>query len=406
MDVDLSISVRARLISVRLAVQKLHGTSGRRMQKLHAPQGREKLWPQTLPSQPSARCLLLVKRTNEAGLRHESWRSREDSADRLSDYGPRMACWEGSVHESTGLRITRARNEGGCQSRGRPMNWYVPQSPGGAQANSTLKARQVIGKYRIRRRIGVGAFATVYEAYDTIEGIPVALKIPHVDQLDRESLNVIHREVRLTARLVHENILPLRNAMMIDDHFVIATPLGKQTLTERLRHRLGPKTALSYSEQLVDALSYAHEQRIIHCDIKPDNVIIFADGQVRLADFGIAKVALRTRTIMGSGQGTVGYIAPEQAMGKPSFRSDVFSMGLVIYRLFAGELPEWPFDWPLPGADRLRRTASRDFIDFLRRAIEVRERKRFRDGTEMQEAFEAVAPRALRGPSRRRSTTP
>jgi serine/threonine-protein kinase len=81
-------------------------------------------------------------------------------------------------------------------------------------------------------------------------------------------------------------------------------------------------------------------------------------------------------------------------------------MGLVIYRLFAGELPEWPFDWPLPGADRLRRTVSRDFIDFLRRAIEVRERKRFRDGTEMQEAFEAVAPRALRGPSRRRSTTP
>jgi serine/threonine-protein kinase len=285
------------------------------------------------------------------------------------------------------------------------MRWYLPQTPGGAQANGTLKARQVLGKYRIRRRIGAGAFATVYEAYDTIEGIPVALKVPHVGQLDRDSLNLIHREVRLTARLVHENILPLRNAMMIDDYFVIATPLGRQTLTERLRYRLGPKTALSYSEQLLDALSYAHEERIIHCDIKPDNVIIFADGQVRLADFGIAKVALRTRTIMGSGQGTVGYIAPEQAMGKPSFRSDVFSMGLVIYRLFAGELPEWPFDWPLPGAERLRRTVSRDFVGFLRRAIEVRERKRFRDGAEMWEAFQEVAPKALRGSSRRRSTT-
>jgi serine/threonine-protein kinase len=267
-------------------------------------------------------------------------------------------------------------------------NIAVPTQP--------LKARQVLGKYRIRRRIGAGGFATVYEAYDTIEGIPIALKVPNLDQLDKESLNAIHREVRLTARLDHENILPLRNAMMIDGHFVIASPLGEQTLTDRLHYRLGPKTALSYAEQLIDALAYAHEVRVIHCDIKPDNVILFPEKHVRLADFGIAKVALRTRTIMGSGQGTVGYIAPEQAMGKPSFRSDVFSMGLLIYRMFAGELPGWPFDWPLPGAERLRRTVSRDFIVFLRRAIEVRERKRFRDGVQMQRAFEAVAPKALR----------
>jgi serine/threonine-protein kinase len=257
----------------------------------------------------------------------------------------------------------------------------------------------MLGKYRIRRRIGAGAFATVYEAYDTIEGMPVALKVPHLDQLDDESLDVIHREVRLTARLEHDNILMLRNAMMIDGHFVIATPLGEQSLTERMHYRLGPKTALSYASQLVDALAYAHQERIIHCDIKPDNVVLFPGGQVRLADFGIAKVALRTRTIMGSGQGTVGYIAPEQAMGKPSFRSDVFSMGLLIYRMFAGELPEWPFDWPLPGAERLRRTVSRDFVGFIRRSIEVRERKRFRDGVQMQRAFEDVAPRALRGSS-------
>jgi serine/threonine protein kinase len=271
-------------------------------------------------------------------------------------------------------------------------NIAVPTQP--------LKARQVLGKYRIRRRIGAGGFATVYEAYDTIEGIPIALKVPNLEHFDKESLNGIQREVRLTARLDHESILPLRNAMMIDGHFVIATPLGQQTLTDRLHYRLGPKTALSYTEQLVDALAYAHEVRVIHCDIKPDNVILFPEGRVRLADFGIAKVALRTRTIMGSGQGTVGYIAPEQAMGKPSFRSDVFSMGLLIYRMFAGELPAWPFDWPLPGAERLRRTVSRDFIGFLRRAIEVRERKRFRDGVQMQKAFQAVAPKALRSTTR------
>jgi serine/threonine-protein kinase len=277
------------------------------------------------------------------------------------------------------------------------MRWDVLRNTGGKPDSPPLKARQKLGKYRILRRVGVGAFATVYEAYDTIEGVPVALKIPHLDQLDEESLNLIRREVRLTARLEHENILPLRNAMMIDGYFVIATPLGDQSLTDRLRHRLGPRTALSYTEQLLSALAYAHEQRIIHCDIKPDNVILFPGGQVRLADFGIAKVALRTRTIMGSGQGTVGYMAPEQAMGKPSFRSDVFSMGLLIYRMFAGELPEWPFDWPLPGAERLRRTVSRDFIAFIRRGIELRERKRYRDGVQMERAFQAVKPRALRG---------
>jgi len=279
------------------------------------------------------------------------------------------------------------------------MSRDVFETPGRTVSSPSLKNRRRLGKYRIRRRIGAGAFATVYEAYDTIEGIRVALKIPHLDQLDQESLDLIHREVRLTARLDHENILSLRNAMMVDGYFVIATPLGERSLTDRLHYRLGPRTALSYAEQLLDALAYAHEQRIIHCDIKPDNVILFPEGVVRLADFGIAKVALRTRTIMGSGQGTVGYIAPEQAMGKLSFRSDVFSMGLLIYRMFAGELPEWPFDWPLPGADRLRRTVSRDFIAFLRRSIEVRERKRFRDGVQMQRAFERVAPRALRNSS-------
>jgi len=286
------------------------------------------------------------------------------------------------------------------------MNPHVLQATSGTRSNQTLKARRMLGKYRIRRRIGAGAFATVYEAYDTIEGILVALKIPNLDQLDRDSVSAIHREVRLTARLEHENILPLRNAMMIDGRFVIATPLGEQALTDRMRYRLGPKTALSYAEQLIDALAYAHEVRVIHCDIKPDNVILFPDGQVRLADFGIAKVALRTRTIMGSGQGTVGYIAPEQAMGKPSFRSDVFSMGLLIYRMFAGELPAWPFDWPLPGAERLRRTVSRDFVSFLRRSIEVHERKRFRDGVQMHKAFHTVAPRALRGSTRGRRAAP
>ncbi len=279
----------------------------------------------------------------------------------------------------------------------------VAKTPPGANSLRPFKPRQIVDKYRIRRRIADGAFATVYEAYDTIEGVPVALKVAHQQFFSPELLDIIKKEVRLTARMEHPNILPLRNATTIEDHFVIATPLGDQSLADRLRYRLGAKTAISYTEQLLEALAYAHEERVIHCDIKPDNIILFPGGRVRLADFGIAKVALQTRTIQGSGQGTVGYIAPEQAMGRPSFRSDVFSMGLVLYRMFSGALPEWPFDWPAPGAERLRRTLSRDFIGFLRRSIEVRERRRFRDGVEMLEAFEELSERAIRKPRPRRT---
>ena len=100
------------------------------------------------------------------------------------------------------------------------------------------------------------------------------------------------------------------------------------------------------------------EKRVLHCDIKPENFILFADGTLKLTDFGIAKIA--RRTIEASGSGTVGYIAPEQALGRPSFRSDVFSLGLIFYQMFTKKLPQWPFAWPPPEYQRLsaRRTRT------------------------------------------------
>ena len=113
----------------------------------------------------------------------------------------------------------------------------------------------------------------------------------------------------------------------------------------------------------------------------PENMILFSDGRLRLSDFGIAKVA--QRTIRGSGTGTVGYMAPEQAMGKPSARSDVFSIGLTVYRMLTGHWPEWPFEWPLAGHFRLKNRVHPDLTELLRRAIEVDPKKRFRDADQM-----------------------
>ena len=203
-----------------------------------------------------------------------------------------------------------------------------------------LRARQKLGKYRIEKRLSDGPLAAVYKAYDTIHGQRVALKIPHENAMDEYFLQDFRREAQLAAKLEHKNILPVRDASFIDGRFVIVMPLGLQSLADRMRRRLSTKSAMSFAEQALEAVARAHEVKVIHCDIKPDNFIIFPNGQLKLTDFGVSKVA--QRTVRASGSGTVGYIAPEQAVGRPMFQSDVFSLGLVLYELFTGKLPSWP----------------------------------------------------------------
>jgi eukaryotic-like serine/threonine-protein kinase len=263
-----------------------------------------------------------------------------------------------------------------------------------------LRARQKLGKYRIERRLGEGGFAYVYQAMDTIEGVRVALKIPRSELVTEKVLNEFRNEVRLTAKLDHPNILPLKDASFIEDQFVIVFQLGQKTLADRLRRRLSLDTALNYAQQMLEAVAYAHHLKIVHCDIKPENFIVFPENRLRLADFGIAKVA--QRTIKGSGSGSVGHMAPEQAMGRPSLKSDVFSLGLIVCRMLAGQWPEWPFNWPPPGYQQLRRKAHPDLIAFLRRAIEPNPRKRFNDAEQMLNAYRRVRPRAERYAQRRR----
>ncbi len=257
-----------------------------------------------------------------------------------------------------------------------------------------FRTRQIFGKYRIERRIGDGGFAQVYRAFDTIEGVRVALKIPHPHLLDDDWIDSFRKEVRLTARLDHPNILPIKNASYIDGHFVVATPLAERSLADRLEKRLSVKAGLQMAEDMLRGLASAHRVGVLHCDIKPDNFLLFPENRVRLADFGIARVVLRT--VSASGSGTLGYMAPEQAMGAPSLRSDVFSMGLVLYRMFSGELPAWPFRPPLPGIRSLREKLHADVVQLILRAIAVEPLRRFRDADRMLQVFLQAKPKALR----------
>jgi len=263
-----------------------------------------------------------------------------------------------------------------------------------AKPRSPLRGGSRLGKYRLERRIGSGGFATVYAACGTLLGVKVALKIPSADLVSQELLDEFRREARLTMTLDHPHILPIRDATFIDGHFVIITPLADKTLEDRLRNRIAFETAFNIIQQLLEAVAYAHEAGVIHCDIKPENILMFEDNHIRLADFGIAKVA--QTTINGSGTGTVGFMSPEQAMGKPSARSDVFSMGLLAFRMFSGKWPEYPFEWPIPGASRLRRRAHPDLIALIRKSIAINPRQRYRDASQMLREWEKTRLKAIR----------
>ncbi|MCC9655578.1 serine/threonine-protein kinase [Rhodopirellula halodulae] len=257
------------------------------------------------------------------------------------------------------------------------------------ESNRRLRVGMRLDKYRLVKKLGEGGFATVYSAHDTIEDRDVALKIPESSSSqDQTSADDLQREVRIMASLSHENILPLKDARYIDGHFVMVFPLGEETLHDRLSRRMARATSLEYVRQMTAAVAYAHERRVLHRDIKPENFILFPDTKICLTDFGLARVERGRHAISASG--TLGYIAPEQAMGKPTYRSDVFSLGLVIYRMLSGALPEYPFESPLPSYAKLRRGLHQDFVDWIRKSMDPKPMKRFRDGVAMANALDRI----------------
>jgi hypothetical protein len=193
-------------------------------------------------------------------------------------------------------------------------------------------------RYQLVGRIGSGAFAEVFEAYDLVEEEPVALKIVP----DGRALNArIVREVEAAAALDHPNIVALYDWFSDDDGSVLVWELVRGESLDRAGDRLGDGDVAAVGVELLDALAYAHSQGIIHRDVKPQNVMLDDDGHVKVMDFGIAHL-MDSDTLTGDGDviGTIAYMSPEQAQGKrvgPA--SDVYSAGMVLYELLAGAHP-------------------------------------------------------------------
>lgn len=258
-----------------------------------------------------------------------------------------------------------------------------------------------LGKYRLAKRIGSGSFAEVWKARDVIEQRDVALKIATPGVVDLHGREEVEHEARIASKLAHPNILSVRNADWIDGHFVLATDLAEKNLAQYAGARRSASVALRVLRDVAAGLAFAHERRVVHRDLKPENILIFKDRRAALADFGVARFA-KGPTHVFTEVGTLGYMAPEQAYGRPSYASDVFSLGLIGYEILAGELPTWPFEAPLAGQRRLESRVPRDVARLLRRSIQLDSDRRPPDATHFHQELEKSLARSARKPPVRR----
>jgi serine/threonine protein kinase len=205
-------------------------------------------------------------------------------------------------------------------------------------------AGQRLGDYEILGVLGSGGMGKVYKVRNVISDRIEAMKILLPNLADQKDLaDRFLREIKLLASLNHPNIAALRTALTLDNQLVmIMEYVEGMTLASRLQHApIPPADSVNYTDQILAALSYAHQLNVIHRDIKPANMMLTPRGVVKLMDFGIARPSNEAGiTITGTTLGSVNYMPPEQVKGDPvDARSDLYSLGVSLYEMVTGQLP-------------------------------------------------------------------
>jgi hypothetical protein len=203
--------------------------------------------------------------------------------------------------------------------------------------------RSRVGKYTVERELGHGGFGTVYLAFDPDVKRPVAIKL--IENVTSDRLKYFLQEIPTTGRLAHKNIVTLYDSGADDGNpYLVMELLDGQNLREVIRsgRPLSLVDKVRIMTQVAEGLAYAHSKGIVHRDVKPENIMLLADGSVKIMDFGIALAPDRTTTLTQTGGliGTPRYLAPEQIEGyKANEQTDIFSFGVVYYELLAGVHP-------------------------------------------------------------------
>ena len=205
--------------------------------------------------------------------------------------------------------------------------WQMPVAPG-----------EIVGRFQILREIGRGGFGVVYEARDTELARSVAFKALREIGVEEPKAGQLLAEAEAAARLAHPNIVHLYDLGRCErGPYLILELLHGRTLSEQLKEGpLPSREALRVCVEMAKGLAHAHGQGVVHRDVKPGNVFLCQDGQVKLLDFGMAHVFGRA----GLKGGTPAYMAPEQAAGQAGDeRADVYALGVTLYQVLTGKLP-------------------------------------------------------------------
>ncbi|HXF84606.1 MAG TPA: protein kinase [Anaerolineales bacterium] len=264
-----------------------------------------------------------------------------------------------------------------------------------------------VGPYRIVEQLGQGGMATVFKAYHASLDRYVAIKALHpAFHQDASFALRFQREARVIAKLEHPNIVPVYDYAEHENRpYLVMKFIEGETLKARLdKGPLSSEEILRIVDAVGSALAYAHKQGVLHRDVKPSNVLLGTDGQIYLADFGLARMAQSGESTLSSDMimGTPQYISPEQAMGMADLdqRTDLYSFGVMLYEMVVGKVPfnaDTPFSiihdhiyTPLPMPRAVNPNISEAVERVLLKSLAKERADRFEDAAQMVEAFKSA----------------